>query len=356
MQALASIVASADLRVIAVVGTSKNAGKTTTLNRILAHGRTVFGPIGLVSIGVDGEEADFWLGHPKPRIQVLPGDRFATAEEALAAATAEVAVGLRTGRWSPLGELVIATVTSPGAVLLAGVRCGEDLAVLVDGLRKAGAAKVVIDGAYQRTMAASPDVSDGVVVATGAVLGASVEEVASRTEAFVARLRLPTMLPADAALLARAVAEDVPWLADDAGMRPYPQAGETAFGTPAALAATLPSGESSLAVPGVLTDSLVDALAGLRGRWVRLLVADATRVFASWERVNRFLAGGGRVLVERPVRVLAITVNPAGIVGPDLPAEAMAEAIAARVAGVPVLTGASDWAPTSKHGSMRGSG
>lgn len=339
VQRLAAIVAANDLRVVAVVGTSKNAGKTTTLNRILARGRSLCGPIGLVSIGVDGEEADFWLGHPKPRILVQPGDRFATAEGALAAATAEVAIGVRTGRPSPLGDLVVATVTSPGAVLLAGVRAKADLQALVGGLQAMGAAKVLVDGSYQRTMAAAPDVSDGVVVATGAVLGPTVAQVAARTEAFVARLRLPAMDARDAALLARAAREDVPWLDARDGMRPFPGALDTAFGTPAALAATMPPGDLALAVPGVVTDSLIDGLSEAGGRSVRLLVHDATRVFAAWERVARFLARGGCIRVARPIRVLAITVNPAGIVGPDLPAGALVEAIAARIEGVPVLAG-----------------
>jgi hypothetical protein len=339
VQRLAAIVATNDLRVVAVVGTSKNAGKTTTLNRILARGRSLCGPIGLVSIGVDGEEADFWLGHPKPRILVQPGDRFATAEGALAAATADVAIGVRTGRPSPLGDLVVATVTSPGAVLLAGVRAKADLQALVGGLQAMGAAKVLVDGSYQRTMAAAPDVSDGVVVATGAILGPTVAQVAARTEAFVGRLRLPAMDARDAALLARAAREDVPWLDGRDGMRPFPGALDTAFGTPAALAATMPPGDLALAVPGVVTDSLIDGLSEAGGRAVRLLVPDATRVFAAWERVARFLARGGRILVARPIRVLAITVNPAGIVGPDLPADALVEAIAARIEGVPVLAG-----------------
>jgi hypothetical protein len=194
------------------------------------------------------------------------------------------------------------------------------------------------------------------VVATGAVLGPSVEIVAARTEAFVARLRLPAMAPVDAALLVRAVGDGVPWRAGADGMQPCPEAAETAFGTPAALSAVLPAGESALALPDIVTDSLIDALADLRGRRVRLLVPDATRVFASWDRVTRFLGDGGRILVARPIRVLAITVNPAGVVGPDLPAEAMVQAISARIEGVPVLAGSRGSEPDSEGGALRGGG
>ncbi len=353
VQRLGPLIAADDLRVVAVVGTSKNAGKTTTLNRILERGRALFGPVGLVSIGVDGEEADFWLGHAKPRIRVRPGDRFATAEGALSAATADVAIGVRTGRSSVLGELVVATVTGSGAVLLAGVRAKADLRALIDGLWSMGAGKILIDGSYQRTMAAAPDVSDGVVVATGAVLGPTVERVAERTEAFVARLRLPVMAPNDVALLARATHENLPWVAGADGPGPCLQALDTAFGTPAALSMVLPPGDSALAVPGVVTDSLIDGLVDLRGRSVRLLVSDATRVFASWDRVARFLERGGSIRVQHPIRVLAITVNPAGIVGPDLPADRLVDAIGARIGDVPVMAGQLD-PDAAPNGGLRG--
>jgi len=80
-----SVVKTRPVRVTAVVGTSKNAGKTTTLNNLIQFVPSKQRPLGLVSIGVDGEDYDFWLGHQKPKIFVQPGDSFATAERALAA-------------------------------------------------------------------------------------------------------------------------------------------------------------------------------------------------------------------------------------------------------------------------------
>jgi len=59
-----------------------------------------------------------------------------------------------------------------------------------------GAEQVLIDGAVDRRAASSPAVADGLVMATGAVLGRDIEHVATVTADAVEVVRLP--LAADA--------------------------------------------------------------------------------------------------------------------------------------------------------------
>src|SRR5947209_19595621 len=54
----------------------------------------------------------------------------------------------------------------------------------------AGAEQVLIDGAVDRRAASSPEVSDGLVLATGAVLSDDLEEVVSRTRDAIELVRL----------------------------------------------------------------------------------------------------------------------------------------------------------------------
>jgi hypothetical protein len=51
----------------------------------------------------------------------------------------------------------------------------------------------LIDGAIDRRAASSPMVSDGLVVATGAVLGEEIEDVVARTRDAVDLVRLPEL-------------------------------------------------------------------------------------------------------------------------------------------------------------------
>ena len=74
-----------DLQSLAIIGLSKNAGKTTCLNHIIAawqeSGQTR--PLALTSVGRDGELEDILSGNPKPRIYVPMGTLIASADGAL---------------------------------------------------------------------------------------------------------------------------------------------------------------------------------------------------------------------------------------------------------------------------------
>lgn len=314
MGLLLRLIEPADVRIVAVVGTAKNAGKTTSLNRMVREGTGALDPMGLLSIGVDGEEADFWLGVPKPRISVRPGTLVATAEDALHAATARVTVCHRVGVRTSLGELIIGRVETPGAVLLAGVRHRADARLAVEAMSTLGARKILIDGSYQRMMAADPSLSHGVVLATGAVLGRSVEEVVDRTIEIVARLSLTVSDgPGEAALLEAATAEGKP------------------------LIRTTDGSMTLVAVPGPLSDGFLESLIGQNDTRFRVLLSDATRCFAGAGALARFIDAGHQVHVARPIRILAITVNPTSVTGPDLPKQALVDGIQAHVGGIPVL-------------------
>ena len=64
-----------DLESLAIIGLSKNAGKTTCLNHIIAAWAESCQqrPLALTSVGRDGESEDILNGNPKPRIYVPMG-------------------------------------------------------------------------------------------------------------------------------------------------------------------------------------------------------------------------------------------------------------------------------------------
>src|SRR5690554_2852378 len=75
-----------ETRRLAVVGVAKNCGKTTTLNALIEKHRDR--PVGLVSVGIDGEQSDVLLGTEKPAIVVEEGHWVVSAEQALSRSTA----------------------------------------------------------------------------------------------------------------------------------------------------------------------------------------------------------------------------------------------------------------------------
>lgn len=338
MNGIAHVVSDREIRTIAIVGCSKNSGKTTAMNHVLYGLKDAVDRIGLMSIGIDGEEADFWLGVPKPRVIVREGFLVATADKAIKSGTAQVRTIAKTGAVTPLGELVLVRVEREGMLVLAGVRHKADVRLLVDMMLKHQAQKVIIDGSYQRLMAADPEVSDGVILATGAILGRTIREVAKRTRQVLDRLLVSQIdSEDDMALLSDARRYRRPAIRESRGhIVILPEA--VAASDDAMLREALGKGDVTIAIPGVVTDRLMRTLLQQKGGRITLLIPDATRLFISAPLFNRFRERGGEVKTGRGIRLLAIAVNPVSVLGYELPEDALLAAIQAITPGVPVFS------------------
>jgi hypothetical protein len=173
---------------LAVVGTSKNAGKSVVVAAVIDALARAAVPYGLCSIGRDGESADALDGASKPRFFLRAGATFATAVALVPRSPAVEIIALTRER-SALGNIALARMRAPGFVEVAGPPSAAALRRIVH-LLGAAAPFVVIDGAVDR-VAALRGGEDAIVVAVGAAtattLGRAVDEVA----ALAARLRLP---------------------------------------------------------------------------------------------------------------------------------------------------------------------
>lgn len=177
---------------LSVVGVAKNCGKTTTLTSLLRIRDSGLASPSLLSIGVDGETEDALLGTDKPPIHVRRNQWIVTADSALRNSTARVEYVEPLGLTTPIGDVYVCRVLEPGTIKLAGLRQHADVVRAVDVLERLGPGPVWIDGAYGRLTSAHPDVTDAVVVATGAVAGSTVTDVVGETVHLVSRLSAPT--------------------------------------------------------------------------------------------------------------------------------------------------------------------
>jgi hypothetical protein len=319
-------------RAVAFVGTTKNAGKTTALNAALDAIAETEIVAGLVSVGVDGESTDSITGGRKPPILARAGAFVATAEGAIARSDAQLEILGTLPIRTPLGELIVGRVRREGHVLLAGVRHRADVIAARDRLVELGATLVFVDGAFDRLAAAAPDVSDAVVLSTGAALGPNAELVAARTAELVARLCI-SRAPLVWRGLTRAANNFGIILRDDSTFEPLP-ASPTA--NPAVLAAALARPARALVIPGLFGDRVADVLLS-QGNCPAVLVPDATHVMCTTERLARLARNGVSVSVDRAIRVAAITVNPVAPSGSELDRVALIDAMAAAVDGTTIL-------------------
>lgn len=329
---------------IAFIGASKHAGKTTALNSVIrqaqAAGQSVAArgrssampqqraavaraalteagtvadtpaitpaatalPVGLCSIGLDGERLDTVLGVPKPDIAAPAGALVASAEEALAQSDAllEWLEVLPIG--SPLGDVAIARVLEPGRVMLAGVRQRAHVRLVLDRLTAHGAQLCLVDGAFDRAAAAIPGLVDAAVLAVSPVLGRTPALVAEAVAPIVARFALPALAGetavAEAAARtalagARAQGEIGVWC-PNGETQTYPA--QAAMHRPLPALPGWPAEARVVYVPGAVTDRLLD---GLRGHPAPLyLVADhPAHLFATTRAVAAWYAAGHALCV-----------------------------------------------------------
>jgi hypothetical protein len=314
---------------LALVGLAKNTGKTEALGALLrelasspegqARGRRV----GVTSVGRDGEQHDVIDERiEKPRILLPGGSLVATTDTLLRTSGLPHDRLEQTGVRTPLGEVLIARLRGAGAIEIAGPSAAADVRAVSDAMLAAGAEQVLIDGAVDRRAASSPDVSDGLVMATGAVLDRDLARVVLQTKDAVELIRLPLAtgdrepltLPAGFALSADE--ERLARLLDD-----HPSA-------------------SAMIVAGALPDRFLHNLIPPlrhRRRELVLIVSDSTKVFLSKHGPAWYRRQGIDIRARRPIELLAITVNPVAPQSHSFDSAQLRMCLREAVGDVPVL-------------------
>lgn len=308
--------------VIGLAGMAKNTGKTTATQALInaAHSRGL--QLGLTSIGYDGEAWDNVTRLPKPRMVVPAGTVIATADSCLKAGSAKVSQISPAESHTPLGQVVIGTVQTPGTVVLAGPHTARELMVVSRSLATLGSQLTIVDGAINRIMPMS--CTDGIILATGAARCQDVSQLASEVAAIGRLFAVPTATSIWSAAL------DSGWLesgVDGVGLF----AGRRLRGT-VMNGGSLLAGKSVLELASSLDDE-VDAIVisghasadclqqlvsrlGPRTAGLTIVLTDPLKLLLAGEPLHtaRLLdeleAQGSQVATLRGVPLLAITVNP----------------------------------------------
>ena len=307
---------------LAVMGMSKNTGKTVALNQLLAQAARDGICVGVTSIGRDGEERDQVFLVPKPPVKVWPGTLVATARATLQRAKVPCKLIGGTGIASPMGEIVIVKVLEHGDMEIAGASRGHDQRQIIVRLQQCGAARVILDGALGRSQHASPAIADAVLLATGAALGGGIADVLRKTRDRLAILGIPPVDASTQALVAPLFAQGGVALWDRAG-KPVFQAEIATINASAALLQHGAAKLGTIALSGAVGRALWRALTTLAARHpgLTVVVADGTRLFVENSDLLAFSQIGGRLLAWQAIRVAGITLNPYSPMGGSFSAD-----------------------------------
>jgi hypothetical protein len=310
---------------LALVGLAKNTGKTETLAAILREHAASGTLVGVTSIGRDGEEHDVIDARiDKPRVQLERGSLVATTGALLRASGVEHERLAQTGVRTPLGEVVLARLSAPGAIEVAGPSTAAEIRAVSEQMLELGAEQVLIDGAIDRRAASSPAVADGLVMATGAILSEDIEAVVTATSDAVDLVRLPSAPAAqdDWIVLERRLVLNAEPAEIAAALREHPRA-------------------STFSVDGALSERFLEGLLAARtersGRELRIVAGDPTKVFLSRRGPRWYARQGLCVEVLRTIELKAITVNPVAPQSHRFDSQTLRELLGSAVADVPIL-------------------
>jgi hypothetical protein len=293
---------TASSRRLALVGLAKNTGKTVALTVLLRELESQGSTVGVTSVGRDGEQRDVIDSRiEKPRVCLAAGSLVATTDGLLRASAIEHELLEEPGIRTPLGRVLIARLLAPGTIEIAGPSAAGDVRGVSYAMLSHGADRVLIDGAVDRRAASSPDVSDGLVVATGAVLDRVLEQVVAQTRDAIELVRLPTVENDFATALEDELLELPPRFALAAEPE---QIALLLRGHPEARWLPLAG-----ALPERFLEALVQPLRGLR-RELTVIVADPTHAFLARHPPAWYSRQGVHLRTRERIRLQALTVNP----------------------------------------------
>lgn len=313
---------------ISIVGTAKNVGKTTCLNHLIARYEAKGMRLGLTSFGRDGEDFDQLTDRPKPRIMPPPGTLVATSRLSAKRSTAKLREISTTPFRTAIGPVGLYEVLTRGFVEIAGPVTVEDTVELKRLLREAGAEITLVDGAIDRRASASSAVADGVILATGMSLELTEQEIAEHALLQTRWLNLP-------ASLHLASCERTGVLLGSGAFLQWP--GATVLEHGDALLKWLPADADTLILAGALTERLALRLLTGRRHDLSIIVPDGTHLLLEPETFGKLEHLGVRFHAVRPIRLIAVTVNPTRPDGQKVDAKQFQTLVQERLAPIPVF-------------------
>lgn len=300
-----------DYRIVSIVGMRKNSGKTVTLNQLISEAMEEGIPIGMTSIGRDGESLDLVTDTEKPRIFAEENTIIATTTGLLALGDAGIEIVQVTPYRTPLGDVIIGRVKSPGYIQLAGPQSLRDIRQVCDVMLSLGAKFVIIDGALDRKSSAAPTISDATILSTGAAISRDVNRVIEETLHTVSLLSLPQVDQEDCCLLEELLEANRPAVVTKYGeVRDIEL--ETALGAGHTIAESLDEEARYLLIPGSLVRGTLDDLTRSTRAYkdVKIVVSDGTKIFIPPKEYLRFQRMGVDIRVLHPINLIGITINP----------------------------------------------
>ncbi|MBR3573416.1 MAG: hypothetical protein IKN99_09225 [Bacteroidales bacterium] len=310
---------------------AKNTGKTVCLNYVLDQLRATDKVIAVTSIGLDGEKTDQVTQTEKPEVTLAVGTYFVTTEYHYRQRQLLSEICQLSEDTTSLGRLVTARVLQEGKAILAGPSSTGRIRTLIGELREMGVDLTIVDGALSRKSPASPAVTDGLILTTGAAIAPDLNSIVSKTK-FVYQLTQLSEYEVDNRDELMQYESGI-YALEEGGAHRLPIASSLLF---TKCKDILFSHGNTLFISGIVTDNMLDYLRMQPNvKDIQLIVKDFTKIFVTPFVLQGFLQKGGRLRVLKRPNLLAMCINPTSPTGFKLESEQLRAALR-QVVGVPV--------------------
>lgn len=300
-------------KTISIVGISKNAGKTVTMNRIMEEAAEADINLGLISTGRDGERVDVLTNTDKPPVYARRGTIITSVERSLTHSREDGQASIEllevTKHHTPMGKVILGKVLEEGYVEISGPRSSATIKQMCELMDAAGAELILVDGSLDRRASAAPLVSEGTVLAAGAAYSRSMEAVAEKTKHIV---DLYSIAKADESIwdiAHEAIKNKQTLIIDEDGCCSIVST-QTSLHCGAEIAEQLTESSRYVVLCGSATiDTLKDIAVSKKSK-LQVIVKDATRIFLDGNQLFMLNKMNIELRVTEAINIIAITTNP----------------------------------------------
>lgn len=330
-------------RSLSIVGLEKNTGKTECLNYVLDRLPLNKIKVGVSSIGLDGERTDQVTRSSKPEIILKEGVLFTTSEKHYKQRriiSELIEVG---DQQTSLGRLITARAISKGKVMLSGPPSSQALKRWIDTLQSNYYVDLcIIDGALSRLSPASPAISEAMILATGAALSMSINELINKTAFTVELIGIKQSKVKISNLLTTKPNGVWNYSSVTGYFSPLYESAftlESAFNkedTKVEESDKIENEFDTIFISGALTDRLLKKISsGKKELLKEVVVRDFTKIFITPLTYRNFIKKGGKISVLQKSNLIAICVNPVSPNGYSLDSSTLCKELEAKI-GLPV--------------------
>lgn len=328
-----------ELTKIAFIGLAKNTGKTVAMQSLINELNSSVIKYGVTSIGHDGEKFDQtnYLIR-KPSIFLHTGSIVSTTDKLLKEAKAKTEIICKTKYLTPLGRVFIARISESGEIEVAGPSTSTGIAYVSDKMLQLGVEKVLIDGAINRKAIANPELSNGIFLATGAVISPVIRDIVKETNAAIQAFKLPIE---NIEFSQQSIDRKYNYLINAEN--------KIVVSIPGSLLNQMASLENTFKKYGLhdfmmfrsVTEKFLDFLLVMMKKHgksnLRLIIHDHTKLFLDSKSVKYYTKKGLTIHVMNPVNILAVTVNPVAPLAHVFESEHLVSEIQKNLPSIPVI-------------------